>query len=369
MIENIKNEYRPDVVSAPGETLSDVLEERGMSQVDLAERTGRPLKTINEIIKGKTSITSDTSIQLERVLGISAEFWNQREANYRSFLARNKEQNDLNSHGNWLKQFPVSEMIKRKWISDPGKGKTAQIISLLNFFGVANPDQWAEGWTKHRLAFRKSMKLEAKLGPTSAWLRQGEIEAEKMECAPYNREKLLELIPQIRQLTTERDPGKFIPKLQELCLQAGVALVFVQPFSGVPISGASKWLNASKAMIQLSLRGKTDDLLWFTVFHEINHILHHSKKEMFVEFDKREASRGPEEDEADQYAAEQLLPKAEFENWVQDRISISTTDVQSFAKEQGIAPSIIVGRLQFTKKIHFSSPLNSLKVRYTWGNS
>ncbi|NJM09938.1 MAG: hypothetical protein HC883_03345 [Bdellovibrionaceae bacterium] len=81
-------------------------------------------------------------------------------------------------------------MVKRKWIPDPGKDKTSQIIFMLNFFGVANPDQWTEGWTKHRLAFRKSMKLEAQQGPTSVWLRQGEIEAEKIECAAFDRDRL-----------------------------------------------------------------------------------------------------------------------------------------------------------------------------------
>lgn len=366
MAENQNSTYRPDVVSAPGETLLDILEERGMSQAELAERTGRPLKTINEIVKGKTALTSDTSIQLERVLGISAEFWNQREANYRSFLARDKEKQELTSHGGWLDQFPVKEMIKRKWISDPGKSKTSQIIFMLNFFGVANPDQWAEGWTKHRLAFRKSMKLAAQLGPTSVWLRQGEIEAEKIECAPFSRERLLAGLSKIRQLTTEPDPNKFIPALQKICAEAGVALVFVKPFVGVPVSGASKWLNANKAMIQLSLRGKTDDLLWFTIFHELSHVLHHSKKEMFVEFSKPEGTRPPEEDEADRLAAEQLIPRGQFESWVQNRIDITAADIRTFANDLGIAPGIIVGRLQFIKKIPYSSALSKLKVRYDW---
>src|ERR1700733_12597112 len=107
MIE-VKNEYRPDFVSPPGETLADILEERGMSQAELAERTGRPLKTINEIIKGKTAITSETAIQIERVLGTPAEFWNQREAYYRAYLARQKEIAALEEHKNWLKLFPIA---------------------------------------------------------------------------------------------------------------------------------------------------------------------------------------------------------------------------------------------------------------------
>ncbi|NJM09937.1 MAG: ImmA/IrrE family metallo-endopeptidase [Bdellovibrionaceae bacterium] len=102
------------------------------------------------------------------------------------------------------------------------------------------------------------------------------------------------------------------------------------------------------------------------MFHELNHILHHSKKEMFVEFSKREQTRSPEEDEADKLAAEQLIPKHQFENWVQSRTSITVLEVRSFAEQMGIAPGIVVGRLQFTGRIQFASPLNSLKVRYKW---
>jgi addiction module HigA family antidote len=112
--------YRPSRLSPPGATLSDLIEERGMKQSELAERTGRPLKTINEIIKGKAMITPETAIQLERVFGTPAEFWNQREANYRGYLARQKELESLDKSQNWLKQFPVKEMEKRGWIRIEG---------------------------------------------------------------------------------------------------------------------------------------------------------------------------------------------------------------------------------------------------------
>ena len=93
MTEPIRNRYVPDSVSAPGETLGEILEARGMSQAELADRTGRPKKTINEIIRGKTAITPETAIQFERVFGIAASFWIAREQNYREALARAKEGN------------------------------------------------------------------------------------------------------------------------------------------------------------------------------------------------------------------------------------------------------------------------------------
>jgi len=366
MIENRRNEYHPDVVSAPGETLLDVLEERGLSQAELAERTGRPLKTINEIVKGKTALTPDTAIQLERVLNVPAAFWNQRESNYRAYIACQKEQQKLNSHGKWIKQFPISEMVKRKWITDPGKQITAQIIALLNFFGVASPEQWEEGWTKKRLAFRTSRAFKAKAGPTSVWIRRGEIEAEKVVCSPFDRSKLQDALPKLRELTRMSDPAKFVPKLITICAEAGVAVVLIPALPGVRISGASKWLSPTKATIQLSLRGKSDDLLWFTVFHEINHILHHSKKELFVNINNQLTEDTPEEEEADKLTAEMLIPRAKLNEWIEQQTVLSKANIESFSEAVGISAGIVVGRLQFLKKIPFNSPLNSLKVRYTW---
>ena len=79
MIDLRRNEYRPSEVSPPGDTLKEILDDRGLTQAELAERMGRPKKTINEIIKGKAAITPETALQLELVLGIPASFWTARE--------------------------------------------------------------------------------------------------------------------------------------------------------------------------------------------------------------------------------------------------------------------------------------------------
>lgn len=88
MIKTNSNEYFPDFISKPGETLLETLQHIGMSQTELASRTGRPLKTISEIINGKAAITTDTALQLERVLEIPAHFWNNLEQNYREHLSK-----------------------------------------------------------------------------------------------------------------------------------------------------------------------------------------------------------------------------------------------------------------------------------------
>src|SRR2546425_12763170 len=116
MTEQIRNQYVPDTVSAPGETLEEVLESRGMSQAEFAERTGRPKKTINEIVKGKAAITPETALQFEKVLGVPARFWNNREAAYRDYLARQDEREHLQKDVAKLDRAPIEALERCNWI-------------------------------------------------------------------------------------------------------------------------------------------------------------------------------------------------------------------------------------------------------------
>jgi addiction module HigA family antidote len=145
MSNSIQTEYMPDVVSPPGETLLEMLEERGMSQAELAERTGRPIKTISEIINAKTAITTETALQLEKVLGAPARFWINRERNYQEWKAREAEREDLEKHLSWMENFPIREMVKMGWIKKLDDA-VSQLVEVLQFFSIASPDQWTPIW-------------------------------------------------------------------------------------------------------------------------------------------------------------------------------------------------------------------------------
>lgn len=133
-----KNQYQPDYCISPGEILLEAREERGLRQSDLAHRTGRPIKTINEIVQGKTSITPDTALQLERVLDIPSKFWMNLESNYQTFIAREKERERLEKWTTWLTEIPVAPMVEEGWIdkfSDP----VAQLQAVLLSMGSHHP--------------------------------------------------------------------------------------------------------------------------------------------------------------------------------------------------------------------------------------
>lgn len=363
MNRNAEKSFQPDYAVPPGETLKETLETIGMSQAELAERTGRPKKTINEIIMGKTAITSETALQLERVLGVPASFWNNLEHNYQERLARRREENYLKKQTNWLKGFPLAAMVKMGWLPKEDN-LIKKLRALLNFFGVAGVNEWKGIWEKPQAAYRNSKAFQSNPAAVAAWLRMGEIEGQQVDCQPFQPRSFLSALQKIRSLT-QKGPEVFEPVMKQLCAGSGVAVVFIPELPGTRLYGATRWLKPSKALIQLSLRGKSDDHLWFTFFHEAGHILLHGKKEVYIEAQgdgHQETDRIPKEKEADLFAQEMLIPKETYNNFITGN-DFSPDRILRFAKQIDIAPGIIVGRLQHENIISFSQG-NKLKKRF-----
>ena len=361
MTDTSQNGYHSDYVTPAGETLLETLETIGMSQTELAKRMDRPFKTINEIIRNKTAITAETAWQLEQVLGIPASFWLKREQRYREFLARLAEKQRLNNWIEWLKEIPIQLMMRRGWIP-ASIDKSQQVLDALKFFAVASPDAWQALWESKEVAYRKSAALKSNFGAIAAWLRQGELEAREIECAPYKTDAFRDALISVRALTVE-PVENFQKELVNLCAHAGVAVVFVQELPNTGISGSTQWLTPIKALVQLSLRYKTDDQLWFTFFHEAGHILLHGKRQVFLEIDQK--NREKEEDEADTFASDTLIHPTEWQQFIAQRSCRTKAGIEEFAKKVGIAPGIVVGRLQHEKLLPYHH-CNDLKRRLKW---
>jgi HTH-type transcriptional regulator/antitoxin HigA len=363
MSEVFKNQYLPDSVSPPGETLLEVLSTRGMSQAELADRSGRPTKTINEIVKGKAAITPETALQFELVLGVPASFWNNREQQYREALARRKEAESLAAQVGWLDKIPHKAMVKMGWIPETDN-KIRLIQHLLMFFGVASTRTWDEIWAFTYTSFRQSATLKSDPGAVAAWLRKGEIDALTVPVAEFDSNRFKEALGRIRRLTREL-PGDFASIVVMECSNAGVRVVFVPELPRTCTWGATRWLSPSNALIQLSLRYKTDDHMWFTFFHEAGHILLHGKRTVVVETDDQ--TKDKKEREADAFAQEWLIPENESRKF-RRLSSRSCAAVSRFAYELGIAPGIVVGRLQHDGVLA-RTDCNHLKKKVGWPDS
>lgn len=352
--------FVPDVPIPPGETVSELLSDRHMSQADFALALGRTEKNVSQLVNGKAPITHELAIDLERVLGVPAAVWNNLESTYRDLLARRREEELLADESDWVRQFPLKRMQNEGFIARE-TSPARQTAEVLRFFGVASRESWTEYWASpKRLAARMTTAYTANVPALTVWLRQGELLAREVDTASYDATRFAAVVQDARRLTRD-DIETAIPELTESCARAGVALVLVPELPRIRCSGVSRWVSPNKAIIQLCLRYKTHDQLWFSFFHEAGHILKHDRKHTYVQ---GLADDSIEEIEADAFAADTLIPRAD---WVRFVAAGRPTkqEVLGFARQEGIAEGIVVGRLQKERLIPFSW-MNDLKVRLDW---
>jgi len=360
MVANTDDRAFSDLAVPPGELLAEELEARGMTQRELADRTGRPGQKISEIINGKKSITYDTALELEKVLGIPAHFWVNLEASYQLSKARLREKSQLEEQEAWLEFFPVRELRARDYIPRT-RDKRETVAALLRFFGVASFPalrQRQEAFIQYPI----TPKSKVSEGALWAWLRVGAIQARQIETAPYNHGRFLNALSDIRCLTTER-AQVFFPRMIELCASAGVAFVVVKQFPKSGANGVVRWLSTDKAMIQLSTKRGWTDIFWFTFFHETKHVLDRQKKRAFVNGINDDPDA---EAAADRFAEDLLIPPDEWAAFVESE-AWSHPGVRDFAHRVGIHPGIVVGRLQHKGLVGYAS-LNDLRRKFVWSD-
>ena len=354
------NQFSPDYAVPPGWVLEERLEVEGISHAEFARRCGRSPKLISEIISGKAPLEPGTALQFEKVLGVDASIWLGIESEFRLHRAREAEAQTAAVSEEWLKAFPVRDLVKRGCFERPTSDVDA-VSKLLAFFRVGSVDAWTNRYGLANVAYRHSPKFKSNEAALATWLRLGELEAERQECEEYNESRFRRALRTVRGLT--RDPVvEALQQASRLCNEAGVALALVQPLPKTALSGAAWWLSPRKAVIQLTARHKSDDHLWFSFFHEAAHILLHSKKGVFV--DEANGHNVEQEAEANDWASNILVPKPAWEQFVATSPR-SADAVTAFAKKQGVAPGIVVGMLQHNRLIPWSH-LNNLKVRLTW---
>lgn len=355
--------FDPDYQYAPGEVLADYLAQLGMSQADLARRTGLSVKHINQIIQAQASITASTAVLLERATGVDARIWSQLESNYQVARGRIAESSRLEDDVAWLASFQVAELKKRGFLSRNARGPE-QLRELLDFFRVASPSAWDSVWATPT-AYRLSPSLDPDFAALATWIRIGELRANDLNSLPpYDRRQFQSLLPRIRELTQLADATAAISQLVALCAAAGVAVVIEEEIKGARINGVVRWMPSGNPLIILSMRYRWADIFWFTFFHEAGHILLHEQKRLtFIDAPKAGTRTSVAEVEADDFAGATLIPK-ELERLTWD--VHDAAGVIAVAEQIGVHAGIVVGRMQHDGVIRFSQ-FNDLRVRFQPG--
>ena len=356
---SVAETFHPDWVSPPGETIKDALAYKNLSLEACCVEIGMALPSVEGLINGDLKIDVSIADRLADTLGSSRQFWISRETLYRTRVELRPVSASI-TFDTFAKQLPLKDMRSFGWFES--YSGLSDRDAALAFFEDA-PGDWQSSGSRimDAVRFRTSFAHESNPAAVAAWLRQGVLRAREIDCATWDAKALESAIPSIRALVRQKDPMLFFPKLVDICRECGVAVVFVRTPKGCHASGATHFAEENKAVVQLSFRYRSDDHFWFTVFHELGHLILHPANRLFVEGKEYEATE--EEDEANSYAAQILIPNT-FDAELQ-AVGKDFKAVMRLARRIGISPGILVGQMQ-NRGILRHEQLNFLKERYDW---
>jgi HTH-type transcriptional regulator/antitoxin HigA len=336
----LPTDFRSDTPTHPGEKLRRELAAHGMSQADLASRTGLSAKHVNQVVQGLALMSADVAIALERVLGTPASMWTRLDARWQEERSRERDEVGLREHTAWTQRFPLKELIRRRILHEDETGASL-VDALLQLFRVVSPDAFDRVWLGSLLGgFRRAQQHDCDRYATATWIMLGERQAEKLDVNPtFSAPNLRRILPQLRSLTRMTLVDGFI-QARELLAGCGASLVFVESMPGCRACGAT-WWTANRPVLILSERHKREDIFWFTLFHEIAHILIHPRRMVFVEFAKEKGDdQDGHESEADEFAANFLIPA----HYNKSLLEAPVEEIPRVAERFGVGPSIVAGR-------------------------
>jgi len=337
----------------PGSTIREQLKTRCMSQKEFAQRMGMSEKHISHLINGKTELTHETALRLESVLGIQASFWNNMEALYREQITRVQEELALEQEEIIASKMPYSECAQLGWLQQT-RIKTEKVHNLRKFFEVANL-QILEHMQIYGIAYRTAGASATGNYAKAIWAQKALIEARSIKTSLINKELLKDSLPQIRAMTM-LDPEIFCGKLAALLADCGIALVFLPHLKGSFIHGAT-FIDGNHIVLGLTVRGKYADKFWFSLFHELAHII-------LGHITSNSKDVASSEVDADSFAQNVLIPSEQYDSFIAKN-DFNKSEIIYFASMVGIAPGIVSGRLQKEKRIPYSWH-NDLRVMYEY---
>ena len=340
----------------PGEILKEELEARGWTQADFADITGKPVQALNEIMGGKKAITPETAVLFSDALGTSAEFWLNLESAYRLDLVRRKRNSisPVSRKARIYSLAPIKELLERGWIRRVDKIDELE-TEILKFLRLPSVDAVPSLAADFRTSDAGALDSPALI----AWIRKAQIEAEKISCPTFDRVQLKKALADLRSLSGSPEGIRtVIRRLRDL----GVRTVLVSHLPQTRVDGAVFWLGSSSPVIALSLRIDRIDNFWFTLMHEIGHILEGpASRKGYVDSEIDKDPRNEREKRINLFARNQLIPPEKFAGFIKTtRPYFSRSKVINFAADIGVHPAIVVGRLQFEKEIPYTNLRNLL---------
>lgn len=339
----------------PGEFLREELEARGWTQSDFAEILGRPIQLVNEIVLGKRAISPETAQGLADALGTSPQLWLNLESAYQ--LSRLKsEDNSVARRARLYEKAPVKEMVRRQWIEQSNNVDVLE-KRVMQFYELASLDRAPQFWP---FAARASTPTAEPSAAHWAWLFRAKYLAKAVQAIKFTDTRFEQGIERLKALLPNPEEIRHVPKILS---ESGIRFLIVESLSNTRIDGACFWLNPSSPVVVLSLRYDRIDGFWFTLFHELGHVLHRHGLTTYASVDANLVGNGAQafedksaiEQMVDKFAVEQLVPKTTLDYFIaRVKPLYYKTKISDFARHNGVHPGIVVGQLQFRKEIPYS---------------
>lgn len=350
-----------DFIIHPGISIKEKLDENDMNQEELAERTGFSAKHVSEVINGKKGISPKFAKALEYVFGVKSAFWLNLQAIYDKEIIDYQEKNNIDKKEMEITKRiePILEYAILLNLIDKYNNPTEEVIIARNLCKTSNLLN-IEKLLITKVAYRTAKNTNIDEYVLYAWQRVCELLAEKENIETvYDREKLKNHLEDIKKIMFEENPNIMIQKLKEIFKKCGVIFELVKNFQGAPIQGFIKNKD-DKIILCMTIRQSYADIFWFTLFHEIGHILNNDIKiDYYIENTETENT-------ADNFAKEILINPNKYKEFI-DKKDFSIESIKKFSKENKIKEFILIGRLQKDKWLPYNR-YNDLKIRYKWTN-
>lgn len=341
--------YKPFVNLGPGDTIRDELEYYGWEQKDLAEIMGRTEKNISELVKNKTPITYDTAVQLAKVFRQTPQFWLNLDADYRQRMQEGAKEKETEARALIYRYMPVRELRK---VIDLPKKTDELVAAVKKFWGR---DELDFGFLEAQAAcFRKS-EAYRNFNPYYAltWLQlaRNSLTGNRPK-SRYNRDRLAALAGQIPEYSVEAGG---IPHFVEELARCGVVFIQIDHFQQTYIDGAS-FFDGGRPVIVYTARQNRLDNFWFTMAHELGHVLLHedNQGQVFIDSMDHLDLSDEREKEADDFAEDILKSKMILKAFRGVKRP-SSIRIRAVAAELGLHPGIVAGCLQHHKKAAWTS--------------
>ncbi|MBR3308857.1 MAG: HigA family addiction module antidote protein [Lachnospiraceae bacterium] len=356
-----------DLLIHPGETIYDVLEERGLTQKELAQRAGVSEAFLSDVIHGSKDISKGLAMGLEYALGVPNSFWLNLQANYDAeVLSLHEEESVREEEKEVLTSIHEIVVYLRKMsLIEDGLTQSQMVISLRKLLQVSSLTGLKS--LAPTGVFRMSDSALVNPDVLGAWLCLCKVlgTAETID-SRFESEKVDELVSGIKEimLTGKKD---FRKELRSLLAQYGIDFSLLVNFRGAPVHGYAARKEDGSIQMVLTLRGSFADIFWFSLFHELGHIVNGdvSKAGGFIDVQNSRDER--REAAADSFACEALLDSGSYKNFVNKGV-YSYTAIRNYAKTQNVPPYVVIGRLQKEKIIPWSW-YQKYKPRYKWAEA